>query len=383
MHTLRINNLNDLQPYRERWDELASDCVFRSWAWLTTWWKHYGEGRQLFVLLVFSGYTSRDCQTTTNCAEPQFAAENLLAILPCYIEANFARGQVLRLIGDGEICSDHLDVLANPKDLAGTTAALAHTLCETASEWDTTDFTAVGVERVGLVQLNDALVSLGCHSTRKPNLNVWAVTLPEDWEAFLAMQSKSHRKQLRKLERRVLDTGQAAWQLVETPAEFEEIWPVFVELHQSRRISLGEPGCFASEPWAAFHYDIAKQLFDAGKLRLSWLEMDGQPVAVEYNFAGEKMTWAYQGGLDPDRINDAPGSLLMIRSIQHAIAEGHTHFDFLRGDEPYKAHWRAEPQETFDLQIVPARSAARWRSQACNTVKQAVRIARQLTNMLS
>ncbi len=385
----RITDLADLQPYRQRWDELAGDSVFRSWEWLTTWWRHYGEGHQLCVYLVFDQENAASCQTLTNCSDATLCSntiddnEKLLAILPCYVESNFARGQVLRLLGDGEICSDHLDLLVDPAEVKLAAEALAGYLCETASDWDTTDFTAIGIERIGMTLLCDALHALGCHVTRTPNQNCWAIALPEDWEAFLAMQSKSHRKQLRRLERRVLDTEQAVWHLVETPTEFEIAWPILIDLHQRRRLSLGEPGCFASERWANFHRDIARQLLDAGKLRLSWLELAGQPVATEYYFAGENATWAYQSGVDPDRIAEEPGQLSMIRTLQHALTEGHEQFDLLRGDEPYKAHWRAQPQETFDFQIVPARSAARWRSQACNTLHRAVRFARQLTNMLS
>jgi len=387
MNIQRITHLDELKPYRLRWDKLAGECVFRSWDWQTTWWKHYGEGKQLYVLLVFADEDATSCQTTTNCSEAtvcfdavdetenETENENLLAIVPC-------RGQVLRLLGDGEICSDYLDVLVDPANAKPAAESLAEYLCENASDWDTTEFSAISVENVGLTLLSEGLFSLGCHVTRKANQNIWAIPLPEDWEAFLAMQSKSHRKQLRRLERQVLDTELADWHLVETPAEFEKVWPLLVDLHQRRRISLGEPGCFASECWANFHRDIAKQLFDKGKLRLAWLELDGHPVAAEYNFAGPHSTWAYQSGIDPDRIDKKPGQLSMIRAIQHALAEGHEHFDLLRGDEPYKAHWRAQPQATLDIQIVPARNAARWRSQACNTLHRAVRLARQLTNML-
>ena len=38
--------------------------------------------------------------------------------------------------------------------------------------------------------------------------------------------------------------------------------------------------------------------------------------------------------------------------------------DFLRGDEPYKAHWRAKPQPSTDIRIVADRSAARLRHRA-------------------
>ena len=383
MHIQRITQVTDLHPYREQWDKLAGDCVFRSWAWLTTWWKHYGEDKQLFVLLVFTEQDALSCQASANCSSSQSNAENLRAILPCYLESTFARGQVLRLLGDGEVCSDHLDLLVDPFEAKLAATALAGYLCENASDWDTTDFTAIGSESHGLEKLLEAMDALGCHVLRTPNQSCWSVPLPEDWDAYLALQSKSHRKQLRRLERRVLESEQAIWHLVQSPEEFEVAWPILIDLHQRRRISLGEPGCFASQRWANFHYDIAKQMLATGNLRLSWLELAGQPIAAEYHFAGNNTTWAYQGGVDPDRINEEPGRLSMIRAFQTAMGEGHQQFDLLRGDEPYKAHWRALPQETFDLQIVPARNAARWRSRACNYLQRAVRLARQLSHMLS
>jgi len=385
MYVQRITNLTDLQPYRERWDELAGDCVFRSWAWLTTWWQYYGAGQELFVLLVFADDDAPNCRQVTTCADSlnrdatHRRANQLTAILPCYLEGNFARGRVLRLLGDGEVCSDYLDLLANPAEAGLAAAALARYLCENAGDWDTTDFTAIGNESLGLTQLSEALNKLGCHVARTPNQNCWAVDLPADWEAFLALQSKSHRKQLRRLERRTLETDQAVWHRVETPEQFAVAWPILIDLHQRRRNSLGEPGCFASQRWANFHHDIARQLLDTGNLRLSWLELDGHPVAAEYNFAGEKTIWAYQTGIDPDRIDEEPGKLSMIRIFQSAIDEGHQQFDLLRGDEPYKAHWRAKPQATCDLQIVPARRTARLRFRAYNYLQGAARAARQLT----
>jgi CelD/BcsL family acetyltransferase involved in cellulose biosynthesis len=382
MYIQRITDWAELEPFAAKWDQLAGDIVFRSWAWQSTWWKHYGQHRQLFVLLVFSD-PPPSCQTEANCNDIVSKCNDLVAILPCYLETSFPRGRALRLIGDGEVCSDHLDLLAEPTDVCLTTQAIAQHLCENSLDWDTAEFSAIGSESRGLNQLADTLKAVDCHVVRSPNENCWLITLPENWEAFLAMQSKSHRKQLRRLEKRVLNTDQAVWHLIETAAQFEVAWPILVDLHQRRRNSLGEPGCFASKQWAGFHRELARLLLDSGKLRLSWLELAGQSVAAEYHFANQDTTWAYQGGVDPDRIDEEPGRLSMIRTFQHAITEGHQQFDLLRGDEAYKAHWRAEPQATFDLQIVPDRSAARWRSQACSFLQRTVRFARQITNILS
>ena len=46
--------------------------------------------------------------------------------------------------------------------------------------------------------------------------------------------------------------------------------------------------------------------------------------------------------------------------------EGLTKFDFLRGDEPYKAHWRAVPQSTTDIRVTPNRRLAQLRGRVMN-----------------
>src|SRR5690606_6135764 len=127
-------------------------------------------------------------------------------------------------------------------------------------------------------------------------------------------------------------------------------WDSLIDLHQRRRQSLGEPGCFSSKKWADFHRDIAQQLLAMGQLRLSVLKLDGQPIAAEYHFAGTNALYVYQGGLEPARCEEEPGRLSMIRCIQQAISEGQQEFDLLRGDEPYKPHWRAESNPTVDVQ---------------------------------
>lgn len=380
----QVSSLDGLRSYQARWDELADGCVFRSWDWISTWWQHYGGTHRLAVFLLFSE-KPESMQSHASETEPTLPddSKRLMAILPCYIESSFSRGQVLRLIGDGEVCSDHLDLLAATDDADQAAFAMAGYLHDEDSEWDAIEFTAVGSDCTGLVCLRDQLESLDCQVTLTPNVSRWSIPLPDDWESFLQLQSKSHRKQLRRLEKNALSTNQAVWHLATNTSDFDIAWPILTDLHQRRWTSLGEPGCFASTQWAGFHRDIARRLLDSGRLRLSWLEVCGQPVAAEYHFAGRNTTWAYQGGVDPDRLDEQPGKVSMISCIQHAISEGHDKFDLLRGDEPYKSHWRAVPTETFDMRIVPARSSALLRHQALGCLQSAVRFTRQFTNMLS
>jgi CelD/BcsL family acetyltransferase involved in cellulose biosynthesis len=94
---------------------------------------------------------------------------------------------------------------------------------------------------------------------------------------------------------------------------------------------------------------------------LHWIELDGRPIAAEYQLADSRSVYAYQSGIDPAALRDEPGRLITIATLQKAIADGKKYFDFLRGDEAYKAHWRAQCHPTKDIRILPATSSARLR----------------------
>lgn len=372
--------ITDLEPYSSRWDELAGACPFRSWTWLSTWWKHFGESHQLRVLAVFDD--NRDCLATSACRTAH-APDALRGILPLYVNHSPARGRVLRLLSDGEVCSEHLDLLSDEDKPSEVAAALASHLVTHAGEWDLLQLTTLVEQDRNLGALVAKLCARGCRAARTPGTNLWSIPLPASWEEFLAMQSKSHRKQIRQLDRRVLEGPRACWIEVCDDQEFDAAWPVLVDLHQRRRQSLGEPGCFASRPWASFHYEVARKLLADGMLRLSVLTLDDRPIAAEYHLCDGTATYAYQGGLDPDRVSDEPGQLAMILCVKRAIADRHERFELLRGDEPYKAHWRAVPSATADIDIIPPRPLAYWRHLSWRGLRRASRMVRQVTHLLS
>jgi CelD/BcsL family acetyltransferase involved in cellulose biosynthesis len=77
--------------------------------------------------------------------------------------------------------------------------------------------------------------------------------------------------------------------------------------------------------------------------------------------AGDRTLYAYQGGIDPQRLRESPGRIIMTATIKRAIERGFTEIDFLRGDEPYKATWRATPDAMRHVRVVPPTAANRVR----------------------
>jgi CelD/BcsL family acetyltransferase involved in cellulose biosynthesis len=175
------------------------------------------------------------------------------------------------------------------------------------------------------------------------------------------MLSRGHRKQVRRLERRFLATGRAALHTVQCTDELPRAIELLVELHQRRRRKQGLRGCFASPRFAAFHREVMPQLLANGQLLVHWLELDGRPAAAEYHLSGGGVIYAYQAGINPDLLDEEPGRLITLATLLRAIEQGYRAFDLLRGDEPYKAHFRAIARPALAVSVVPNRAAAHLR----------------------
>jgi CelD/BcsL family acetyltransferase involved in cellulose biosynthesis len=380
-----ISTWSELASLESQWNAIAGGMPFRSWDWLATWWKHYGVGaaqsstigrpqpgqRQLYVLAVYG-----QGEDHGNAAKP---SDQLIGIAPWYLDRTIVHGNVLRWLGSGEVCTDHLSLICRPENRQKVAVAVANELTANRDDWDRIDLSAVDANDPAVAELVTAFEERDCVVSRHAADSCWVLELPPSWDEYLASISKSHRKQLRQLERRVLESERARWHQVVTAEELAAAWNILVDLHQRRRQSLGEPGCFASPLFHDFHREVTERLLARGQLRMSWLALDGWPAAAEYQLADASATYAYQGGVDPERLSEEPGRLSTIFYLRAAMTEGHSRIDFLRGDEPYKAHWRAAPQPTFDYRIIPNRRLARLRGRVLNVTGAITDWVRQTT----
>ena len=378
MQVFCLSGLDELAPYAHDWDRLSAGVPFRSWAWLSAWWRHYGQARssgfgrpRLFVLCVFD------------------LDDTLVGLAPWYSEGGGPSGRVVRLLGSGEVCSDYLSLLCQ----AGMKDQVAQAVAEQLSElgvaedcdpehWDLLELQGVDAQDHAVHRLIEHLAERGNTVHRRAGPNCWRIELPQTWDEYLATLSKSHRKQVRRLERNLLHSGRAVLHTVRRSDELPRAIDLLIELHQRRRRALGERGRFASRRFAAFHREVMPQLLLDGQLQLHWLELDGKPVAAEYQMAAGGVIYAYQSGIDPDALGQQPGRLITLAILRRAIERGYRAFDFLRGDEPYKAHFRTQARPSLAVRVVPDRTSAQLRhglwlagSNAKRWIKSSLRLA--------
>ena len=352
MYVERLSQTASLTALAGDWNRLAAGVPFRSLPWLETWWKHYGAQsspptcwRELWLLTV------RGDQ------------RELLGLAPWYLEYTFARGRVVRFLGSGEVFSDYLSLLAKPGRERDVAAALAAWLRGRGREaWDAIELCGVAADDVVVGELVAALArnDLGVHVHN--DLNCWRIELPSTWDEYLVRLSRSHRKQLRRVERRFVDSGRAVMRQATNTDEAKQALELLIQLHQRSWQARGRPGAYASSRFRAFHREVVPRMFAQGMLQLNWIELDRQPIAAEYQLVGDGILYAYQGGFNPDHQDAEPGRLSFSAVLRQAIQQCVHAYDLLRGDEPYKAHWRAEPRRMLRVRVVPRRSIARVRN---------------------
>jgi CelD/BcsL family acetyltransferase involved in cellulose biosynthesis len=136
---------------------------------------------------------------------------------------------------------------------------------------------------------------------------------------------------------------------VPSAAECASFLECLFALHAARWRSGGQSGVLGHLAVQAFHRDALPCLIEAGLARVHLVSVGGLVAAAHYGVAAGGVHFYYIGGFDPKLRAAGPGHLAVAHAIERAISEGAAAFHFLRGDEPYKRRWGAEPERLTTL----------------------------------
>lgn len=313
LRTRVLNGPGLFEEFREPWQNLFSasnTTPFQSYEWQSLWFKHYGRTKQPRLVTVYEG-------------------DDLVGLMP------FTRTHIpwrtLRPMGVGP--SDYL----HPLSLPGQEESVAQAI---------TDYLR-SVKDADLVDLQQVRETLPFASSA-PSAQIidqatcLVLDLPETYDAFLAMLGKSLRYDVRKLDKTAFKEGRASVQQF-TPEDVQTGMDIFFDLHSRRWKKRGQfwGGAFMGRS-VQFHRAWAEEASRNGWLWLSVLRWDDQPIGAIYAMNSGDTTFFYQSGFDPTMSAVSPGTLLVAYTIRRSIEEGKKHFDFMRGDEPYKRRWKPQ-----------------------------------------
>jgi CelD/BcsL family acetyltransferase involved in cellulose biosynthesis len=360
----RHDTLAEIATLAADWNRLADGHPFRTWEWLGSWWETYGEGKlESFVVSVTDD------------------SGRIVLLAPWWMETSLARGRLVRFWGDNEVCTDHLTLLAEPGAAPAAIAALADWLVAAvadgstspgglSNQWDTLELKGILADDPTIGLFIEQLTARGIVPQQLAGPASWRIDFSDDFEEYLKRLSSDRRREARRAYDRWILKGEAKLNVACTPEELNAAWPIFADLHQKRRKSLGEPGCLASEPFGQFLRKALDRLAALGMLRLNVLEMEGRPAAACLALTSGDTGYVYQMGMEPALASLAPGKILSNAVLRLAFDQGIRHWDFLRGEEMYKTRLRALPIPQITLLAVAPATLAQLRGSVWSAGQQ-------------
>lgn len=331
-----LNTDNAFLALRKDWNDLLqrsrNDNIFLTWEWMHTWWKHYGAGKELFLVTVRGDDGA------------------LLGLAPmCIKKVSFhglASLKAMTFLGTEEVCSDYLDIIASPEAHEEIVKAVFDYLDGSSGAWD-------------FVILSDMLADSGSYRHIVRELEARRagyfladekecpyISLPESYETYVAGLSKNTRYNLSRRARNL----EARFHAYDGSESVDKVMEKLFELHEKRMDSKAvRRSDFLLKKLTDFHMDAARIFRETGALRIYSLLVGGEPVAMLYGFRYGGRFFYYQAGMDPAYEKQSPGAVLMSNCIRDSIEGGLHEFDFLRGSEPYKYKWTGTSRKTVNI----------------------------------
>ena len=306
-----------LEAYTAYWQAghngLEWRCPFTMPPWLAAWWPEFARGHTLKILSIRSG-------------------KRLVGLAPL-----MEKDGRVRLIGDKEVC-DHLDVVVDPAGATEFHHQLLDHLCETGVRQLVLD--PVREDAVVAAGLIAAAESRGIRVHGQRTAQLFAMPLPDSWEAYLQDLSGKERHEIRRKLRRLDRAGRVEFECIRDPDALPRAMDTFFALFRSNR---NDKAAFMTGSMLDYFGRLAAHLAAAGLLKLYILNLDDRPIAAAMCIDDRSTVYLYNNGYDAAFSNLSAGLLSKVLTIQASIADGRRVYDFLKGDEAYKKRLGGHP----------------------------------------
>lgn len=273
--------------------------------------------------------------------------ERMIGFAPLLIYQREAQ-RVLAFAGGG--VSDYLGLLAEPGREEHVLDEVLR-LAEELEGWSTLDLTDIAGAST-LLRYQPFTQFSREHDV------CFVLSLPETRDLLLGTFSNRQRANLRNAWSRTRREGGARIELAQADTVSEFLDDLF-RLHELRWKEVGEAGVLRDERVQQFHRTVAPGLLTDGVLRLYCMRVNDHSVAVIYSLFHGETVFCYLQGFDPAFSHLSPGTQLMFAVLEDAVRLGMRRFDFLRGEEAYKMHWRPRKDPTYRIEVSRSRLGTR------------------------
>jgi hypothetical protein len=290
----------DLGPFRTQWDEL----VLEAWppsVMMRSWWAESASDEDTVFLLVVDG-------------------ERLLGGTVVDVGRRWGFVPVFRSIWSESESTLYQDVLARPDDLG--------IVADRLGRWFRSHRHGI-VDIIGVLPGSRLRTTFPCRVEERPFSHVPYVTVPDDFDRYLAGRSRNWRSNYRRNRRRLDEDGYVYRRL-----DVAEASTGLRDLHRLHRLLLDEESAFL--PYYERFERVATAGTERGELSFHVIEKDGRAVAVNAMVELGRFAHFFQTGRDPNDDHQGAGTVLLARYIEDRCDDGVREVDLHRGLFTYK-----------------------------------------------
>ncbi len=180
------------------------------------------------------------------------------------------------------------------------------------------------------------------------------ITLDPSWEEPESHLNARRRSDLRRARRRAERLGEVTSEIrCPEPGEVDALLDEALEVEARSWKREAKTAILCDPQEEAFIRGYAAAACPEGVLRLGFLRIDGQAVAMQIAMVAGGGYWLLKVGYDDEFAACSPGILLLRDSIAQAATAGLRSFEFLGRSEPWIGAWTEQERETVALHAYP------------------------------
>lgn len=342
MNTAKIRVVTEAEEFaslKAVWNRLLQRCgenisIYLTHEWLSIWWRHFGEGKKLNILLI----------------EKEHRVIGIIPLMKVECRIALIRFHVLETIGS--VNCNYIGLILPEYMEDAMTVFLAYLEEELVKNKLLLRLNLIPEDCLFLNQLQKHAVPLSRNMLIQEKATTLApyITLPATWDDYLSSLSRRRRKVLRRALRSLEKRYEVKLQEY-TSESLDEGLSKFFDLHQSRWRAVNVRGAFSNPKMKEFYRDIASQFLKNKWLYFTCLTVDNEPVSIEYGFIYNQKLYNATAARDIKYSEYSVGHLHHLFLIKDAIKRHLREFDFLRGDEPYKFYWTKSARRYIQVMI--------------------------------
>ena len=324
-----IRDERDFQALRESWNSLARASglctVFARHEWFDASWRWCGLNGTPLIICVH-----RD--------------ESLIGVLPLLQSTEKQFGMALQKLEYLSVpdcqASDLICAKTDEQEVSG---AIASQLASSDVPWDVMEIDKLSDDSVVARSLRQRLAEHGLRSDWREESGNPGISLQCTWDEFYSRRSRRLKKGNNNIANRLRrDGGECSIERFSgDTADFNSAMRSVIEL--SAKSWKRDTGLTFDNPGPrAFIERLTEHAKDLGWLSIWQLEIEGKPVATEYQIVYEGRIHALRSDYDPEYESLSPGTYLNWKMLERLFSEDEKFYSMGPGDNPYKLRWAEE-----------------------------------------